>query len=159
MVLPVTHWFGSGFGQNGSTSNIGAVLAFGSAGLAAAVAAPSAGAAAFSGALPQATTKPRATNGKSLTPTRLAVLSFIVFLLHATRFEAVNQGLRSLPANGIDLNLSSQPMPAHRQATPVGVSVGVSELEALLTELTSKDAVLLHPDTQSPAALVDPTSR
>ena len=102
MVLPVTHWFGSGFGQNGSTSNMGAVLAFGSAGLAAAVAAPSAGAAAFSGALPHATTKPRATKGKSLTPTRLAVLSFIVFLLHATRFQTVNQGLRSLPGNGID---------------------------------------------------------
>jgi hypothetical protein len=37
-------------------------------------------------------------------------------------------------------DLPSQPMPADRQASPVGVS----ELEAPLTQLASKDAVLLH---------------
>ena len=37
-------------------------------------------------------------------------------------------------------HLPSQPMPADRQAAPVDVS----ELEAPLTELASKDAILLH---------------
>jgi hypothetical protein len=37
-------------------------------------------------------------------------------------------------------DLSSQPTPADRLAT----SVGVGELDPLLTQLASKDAVLLH---------------
>jgi hypothetical protein len=58
----------------------------------------------------------------------------------AERHDPIEALVRNRPYEPFSMGVPSQPVPADRQPPPVGVS----ELEALLTQLASKDAVLLH---------------